>query len=120
MRFAWPLTGRSEEMRTIEAAIADPAIAGIVVYGAAGVGKSRIARDALDAAASNGCEIRWAVGTSSAKALPLGVLAPWADSTSTDSLELVRGAIASLTAAPPRTPVVLGVDDAYLVDDLSA
>lgn len=120
MRFAWPLTGRSEEMRTIEAAIADPAVAGIVVYGAAGVGKSRIARDALEAAASKGCEIRWAVGTSSAKALPLGVLAPWAESASTDSLELVRSAIESLTAAPPRTPVVLGVDDAYLVDDLSA
>src|SRR5689334_24117062 len=107
-------------MRTIAAAIAEPDVAGIVVHGAAGVGKSRIARDALQAAAADGCEVRWAVGTSSAKALPLGVLAAWADSSSTDSLELVRGAIESLTAAPPGTPVVLGVDDAHLVDDLSA
>jgi DNA-binding CsgD family transcriptional regulator len=114
------LTGRTEEMQTIAAAIADPAVAGIVVHGAAGVGKSRIARDALQAAAAEGCEIRWAVGTSAAKALPLGVLAAWADSSSSDSLELVRGAIESLTAAPPHTPVIVGVDDAHLVDNLSA
>ena len=119
MRFAWPLTGRKEEMQTIEAAISAPDVSGIVVSGAAGVGKSRIAREALIAAASKGCEVRWAVGTSSAKALPLGALASWADSASTDTLTLVRGAIESLVAAPPGTPVIVGIDDAYLLDDLS-
>jgi DNA-directed RNA polymerase specialized sigma24 family protein len=33
VRFAWPLTGRTQEVRTIEAAIAAPAIAGVVVRG---------------------------------------------------------------------------------------
>jgi hypothetical protein len=120
VRFAWPLTGRTEELRTIEAAIAAPEVSGIVICGAAGVGKSRIAREALAAAASKRCEVRWAVGTCSAKTLPLGALASWADSASSDTRELVRGAIASLTAAPPGTPVVVGIDDAYLLDDLSA
>ena len=106
-------------MQTIEAAISAPDVSGIVVSGAAGVGKSRIAREALIAAASKGCEVRWAVGTSSAKALPLGALASWADSASTDTLTLVRGAIESLVAAPPGTPVIVGIDDAYLLDDLS-
>jgi AAA ATPase domain len=120
VRFAWPLTGRSEEMRTIEAAIAAPAIAGIVVHGAAGVGKSRIVREALTAAAAHGAEVRWAVATSSAKDLPLATFAAWAESAFTDSLQLVRGVIESLTAAPPDTPVIVGVDDAHLLDDLSS
>ena len=119
MSFAWPLTGRSEEMRTIAAAIAAPAMAGVVVHGAAGVGKSRIVREALTAAASNGAEVRWAVATSSAKDLPLATFAAWAESGSTDSLQLVRGVVESLTAAPRDTPVIVGVDDAHLLDDLS-
>ena len=69
MRLGWPLTGRSKEMRLIEAALSDWDCSGIVVCGAAGVGKSRIAREAMTSAASNGCEVRWVVATSSARAL---------------------------------------------------
>jgi hypothetical protein len=100
VRLAWPLTGRLEELRIIEAAISDADLSGIVIFGAAGVGKSRIAQDALSLAASKGCEIRWAVGTSSASALPLGAFASWAESGVTENLQLVRGVIASLTHAP--------------------
>jgi hypothetical protein len=63
MRMRWPLIGRSEEMRAIQAAISASDVSGIVVYGAAGVGKSRIAREALSAAESHGCEGRLAVDT---------------------------------------------------------
>jgi DNA-binding CsgD family transcriptional regulator len=119
MRLTWPLTGRSKEMRLIEAAISDPGSSGIVICGAAGVGKSRIAREALDSAASKGCEVRWVVGTSSARALPLGALASWVGSAGSDSLQLVRGVIESLTATSPGTTVVVGVDDVHLLDDLS-
>jgi DNA-binding CsgD family transcriptional regulator len=119
MRLPWPLTGRSDEMRAIEAAILDPDVAGIVVCGAAGVGKSRIAREALAAAVSRGCECRWAVGTSSARTLPLGAFTAWEQSGVTDTVQLVRGVIDSLTAAPAGTTVVAGVDDVHLLDDLS-
>jgi hypothetical protein len=47
MRLSWPLIGRAGEMRTIEAAISASAVSGILVCGPAGVGKSRIAREAL-------------------------------------------------------------------------
>ena len=50
MRLTWPLTGRSKEMRLIQAAISEPDTSGIVICGAAGVGKSRIAREGLSAA----------------------------------------------------------------------
>ena len=35
MRLPWPLTGRSEEMRLIEAALSDPSSSGTVICGAA-------------------------------------------------------------------------------------
>jgi DNA-binding CsgD family transcriptional regulator len=119
VRLTWPLTGRSKEQRLIEAAIFDSALAGVVVCGAAGVGKSRIAREALSSAGSQGCEVRWIVGTSSARSIPLGALSSWAESVADDNLELVRSAIASLTSSPPGKTVVLGVDDVALLDDLS-
>ena len=106
-------------MRLISGAVCGSDASGIVVCGAAGVGKSRIAREGLAAAALTGCETRWAVGTSSARALPLGAFAAWVGSAVTDTLELIRGVIESLTSAPRGATVVVGVDDAHLLDDLS-
>src|SRR3984893_18873627 len=119
MQMRWPLVGRSEEMRATQAAISASDVSGIVVYGAAGVGKSRIAREALSAAESHGCEGRLAVGTSSARAIPLGVLSAWAPSGVTDTVQLLRGVIELLTAASSDAAVVVGVDDVHLLDDLS-
>ncbi|MEN3321087.1 MAG: hypothetical protein V7643_4489, partial [Mycobacterium sp.] len=106
-------------MRTIVAAISQQGLAGILISGPAGVGKSRIVREGLQSVASQGFEPRWAVGTMSARRLPLGAFAPWAASTSTDRLQLVRGVIDSVTSAPAGTTVVLGVDDVHLLDELS-
>src|ERR1700743_1756665 len=119
MRLAGRLTGRSKEQRLIEAAVFDSDSAGVVGGGAAGVGKSRIAREALTSAGSRGCEVRWIVGTSSARSIPLGALSSWAESGSDDNLELIRSAIASLTSSSTGKTVVLGVDDVALLDDLS-
>jgi DNA-binding CsgD family transcriptional regulator len=119
VRLPWPLIGRSEEMGAIEAAILASDASGIVVYGAAGVGKSRIAREALSAAESQGCECRWAVGTSSARAIPLGAFTAWAPSGVTDTFQLLRGVIESLTTASSGATAVVCVDDVHLLDDLS-
>src|ERR1700756_932550 len=106
-------------MGAIEAVILASDASGIVVHGAAGVGKSRIAREALSAAESRGFECRWAVGTSSARAIPLGGFAAWAPSGVTDTVQLLRGVIESLTAASSDAAVVMCVDDVHLLDDLS-
>lgn len=68
---------------------------------------------------SRGWEVRWLVGTTSARALPLGALRDWVDSAGSGSLEVVRTVIEALTAAPTGKPVVIGVDDVALLDDLS-
>src|SRR5947209_3113940 len=98
-------------MRTIEAAIVASDVSGIVVCGAAGVGKSRIAREVMAAAESRGWEPRIAVGTSAARAIPLGAFTAWARSGVTDTVQLLRGVIESLTSAASGTAVVVCVDD---------
>ena len=99
----WPLTGRNQEMRLVEAALCNPGVAGVVICGAMGSGKSRLAREALSAAASRGCVTHWVGGTSSARTLPLGAFSAWAESGVTDTVQLIRGVIGSLTAASPGT-----------------
>jgi DNA-binding CsgD family transcriptional regulator len=119
VRLSWPLIGRSGEMRTVERAIAASDVSGILICGAAGVGKSRIAREALAAAASRGSDVRWTAGTSSAREIPLGAFTAWAPSGVTDTVQLLRGVIESLTAASSAADVILGVDDVHLLDELS-
>jgi DNA-binding CsgD family transcriptional regulator len=116
----WPLTGRSDELQLIKAALVDPALSGIVVSGAAGVGKSRIAREAMSFVAAKGRPVRWAMATSAARTLPLGAFASFADSIAADSLGVVRDVISSLTSTSAGTTPVIGVDDVHLLDDLSA
>jgi DNA-binding CsgD family transcriptional regulator len=106
-------------MRLIEAALSDKDSSGVVICGAAGVGKSRIAREALDAAASRGRVTHWAVGTSCARTLPLGAFTAWVGSDGADTVQLVRGVLESLSVAARGTTVVIGVDDVHLLDELS-
>ncbi|MHC9296263.1 LuxR C-terminal-related transcriptional regulator [Mycobacterium sp. LTG2003] len=120
MRLVWPLTGRLEEARLIDAALSSADLSGIVIHGAAGVGKSRIAREALSAVASNGHETRWAVGTSAAQGLPLGTFSRWVGTADADNVALVGRVIEAMTATSNGQPVVVCVDDAHLLDDLSA
>ena len=119
MELSWPLVGRTKQMLAIEAAISAPEVSGVLICGPEGAGKSRIAREALSAAASHGYETRWTGGAASARAIPLGAFTAWAPSDVTDTFALLRGVIESLTATSDGAPVVLGVDDVYLLDDLS-
>ena len=123
MSAAWPLTGREEELSAIAAARADPGCQGVVIVAAAGVGKSRLARAAEEAAAQDGATVHVARATSSAASVPLGAFAGLIPPgvRSDDTLELMRrsaDAIAARARADQR--VVLGVDDAQLLDPVSA
>jgi hypothetical protein len=67
----WPLIGRAEELEVIAGAIGkSSASAGVVIFGNLGVGKSRLAHDA--ASRCDGAVVRWAAGSSAARAIPLG------------------------------------------------
>jgi DNA-binding NarL/FixJ family response regulator len=116
-----PLLGRDAACQVIVGALdADPP-GNLVIVGPAGVGRTRLAREALSLAQSQGHATRWAAGTRAAARVPLGALAhllPAMD-TGADTLALLQqatNAIVGDRAGPPR---VLGVDDVHLLDPLS-
>ena len=98
----------------------DVADAGVVIVGGAGVGKTRLAREAAGVAATRGWVVRSVEGTPAAQGIPLGAFAQWIDRFDDQPLHLVGAVIASITAAPDDQPVLVVVDDAHLLDDLSA
>jgi len=117
----WPLVGREEELHLLNATITGTGgYGGIVIAGAAGVGKSRLAREAITGVRPGRWIPRWARATASARMLPLGAFAEWATDTPRDPLLVVRGVIDHLTTASNGAKVVVGVDDAHLLDDKSA
>ncbi|MCT7660327.1 helix-turn-helix transcriptional regulator [Mycobacterium deserti] len=118
----WALTGREQEMRLIEAALCDPGTSGVVVGGGAGVGKSRLVKEATKAAAVHGFVTQWITGSTAARSIPFGALSDWATELFDESVplvQLVRGLIDSLTSGAPDTSLIVAVDDAHLLDDMS-
>jgi AAA ATPase domain len=95
----WPLTGRPEELSRISELIRRrDGPAGVVLAGAAGVGKTRLVREVLTAAEQRGAVTRWAVATASARALPLGAFAATLRVIDPDPARLVRQASEALLA----------------------
>ncbi|HEY6424980.1 MAG TPA: helix-turn-helix transcriptional regulator, partial [Pseudonocardiaceae bacterium] len=86
----------------------------------AGVGKTRLAREALAAAEQRGVLVRWVVATSSARALPLGAFAATLGVVGPNPARLMRQASDALLAGAGKAGVIVGVDDAHLLDELSA
>ena len=115
MASRWQLLERPVEQETIRAALTDDEQRGVVLIGPAGVGKTTLARTVTDTLPS---AVRWAACTESSQAIPLGAFMQWVGSSS------ARDPIALLTAARENilagAEPVVGVDDAHLLDQLSA
>jgi DNA-binding CsgD family transcriptional regulator len=118
----WPLVGRREELSIIERTLGDEQYRGLLLAGAPGVGKTRLAREALGAADAAGCETKWAVASRAVAAIPFGAVAhllPPAEEKSTH-LQLLQQAGQWLAERAGGRRVVLGIDDAHMLDDASA
>jgi DNA-binding CsgD family transcriptional regulator len=117
----WPFVGRAAELQAVAAALGrgdDPR--GLVLAGEAGVGKSRLAREALAAAERRGAIGHWVPATRSARELPLGAFAPLLGAGGGDPSQVLLQATQALVEAAGPEGVVVAVDDAHLLDDLSA
>ena len=115
------MVGRHEELARAAAALDDPAAAGVVIHGAAGVGKSRLAAELLARAGGAGRVVVRARATSASASMPLGPLVhllPAGVLDIGDPVARYRQIVAGLPVGTGRT--VLFVDDLHLLDVASA
>lgn len=98
-------------------------VGGVVVSGAAGVGKTRLAAEVSRVAALRGCAVEWVRATRSAASMPLGAFAallPPVGDGSAGGAELLARARGALVERASGRRLVLCVDDGHLLDHGSA
>jgi ATP/maltotriose-dependent transcriptional regulator MalT len=126
MSAPWPLTGRTAELERLGTLYREGG-SGVVLYGPAGVGKTRLAEEALRLAERAGRRVERAVGHPATQAIPLGALAHMLPAELVRDLgvgddertALFHAARAELARVDSRGPLVLLVDDLDLLDDTS-
>ncbi len=94
----------------------------MVLIADAGVGKTRLAREAQAAAERDGAFVDWVQATRSASVVPLAAVAELVpdEVRSDDIVALMRRCGEELRARAEGRQVVIGVDDAQLLDPVSA
>src|SRR5918995_3526802 len=121
----WPLVGRGDEVAFAWDALGRRGA--VVLAGSAGVGKTRLAQEVLAAAEAAGAPTSWVAATRSAGTVPLGAFAHLVPPEVAVVREGQDGRAATLDAVVRALrhharsgPMVVGVDDAHLLDDASA
>ena len=118
----WPLVGREAELEVFGSRWQDHRCRSVVIFGPAGVGKSRLAEELLARATGRGWKGVRATATATASSVPLSTLAHLIPA-GADLSDPVRGfaAVARALAGPRRNRrwTVL-VDDLHLLDAASA
>lgn len=115
----WPLTGRQDEIELIKSVSEGN---GVLLSGAAGVGKTRLLREAIELARKAGRAIELVAATRAGAHVPLSAVSHLLSPDSVDRRPdgLFRLAALRLLQRWQGTQVVLAVDDAHLLDDGSA
>ena len=123
----WPLTGRSAQLEQLGRQYLDGLSGGVVLSGPAGVGKTRLAEEAVALAARAGRPTARAVGHPSTQAIPLGAMAHLLPRELVHDLgvgddertALFHAARAELRRQAGEDRLVLLIDDVDLLDDTS-
>jgi len=123
MRASWPLVGRTDVLDQARVDLRRRDVAGLVLAGPAGVGKTRLAAEIAEVASSMGFHVERAVASQSARGIPFGALAPMLPPA---ALAVERGiamlgqATEALMQRSGGRHLLLLVDDAQWLDDASA
>jgi len=117
----WPFVGRQKELAGIADARTD-GCCGVVVCADAGIGKSRLGREALATAERTGAMTEWVQATRSAGLVPLGACAGLLpdEVPSDQAFRLLQATVQALHERASGRPIVVGVDDAQWLDPVSA
>ncbi len=121
IRRPWPLVGRGEELDLLRTLIGGRKAGGVVLTGAPGTGKSRLAREAGLLAEKDGHPVITVVATESTASIPFGVLLPLLPLPEPDAPieRRLAQAMAVLGSAAADGDLVVVVDDAHLLDESS-
>ena len=124
----WPLVGRRGELDTFRYAYADPGCEGFCIYGASGVGKTRLGEECLELARVAGRRVLRANGDRAMEGLPFGPVAHLIPARALEGLsgdmfdpvifaKLFDAARTTLTPTSSESGIpVLLLDDAHAVD----
>ncbi len=118
----WPLVGRDAELDCV-GRLLRRGEGGVVIAGPAGVGRSRLGSEALALVRDRGAAVAQIVGTRALASIPFGAFAPLLRSEGLEEhsrSELLRRYREILTSMAGDRRIVLLVDDAHLLDNLSA
>ncbi|MBI5089720.1 MAG: hypothetical protein HZB15_12930 [Actinobacteria bacterium] len=115
------LLGRDDEITRFRELLASNR-KGVVLHGPTGVGKTRLAADLVSLSGGVGRVARFISGRGSTTDLPLAPFAPLLPSefSWTEGVSLLVAARSEVERLGNGSPVVLGVDDAHLLDAASA
>jgi DNA-binding CsgD family transcriptional regulator len=115
----WPFVGRTEELvEGLTALQADSGLRGVALCGEAGVGKTTLGRVMAETIESEGLNARFVLGTETGRAVPLGAFQRAVAIEAAHEPAVMLGAAYRALAADDRLVIV--VDDAHLLDPLSA
>jgi DNA-binding CsgD family transcriptional regulator len=115
----WPIVGRDDELRQALVALEhDAEFHGVALTGDGGVGKSTLARTVADTLESGGATVRFALGTQTGCAIPLGAF--FGSVTVEEAHEPAAMLAAAHKTLEREENLVVVVDDAQLLDPLSA
>ncbi len=120
---AWGFVGRAGELSRLAEFVAVEGGRGLVISGVAGIGKTRLLREGMKRLDPREIKILAATATIATSNLPFGGLAhvlPPRQPAGLSQAGLLRWAIDSLVEDAEQSKVVIAVDDAHLLDPLSA
>jgi DNA-binding CsgD family transcriptional regulator len=98
-------------------------VAGVAIAGTAGVGKTRLARAAVEALRAHDVAVEWVSATHAAAVVPLSVFAhllPPPTDRHTEPIDVFRSVVPALLERAGGRDLMLVVDDCHLLDDASA
>ena len=115
MPHGWQLLDRPAEFDAVRSALTSAGSFGAVLVGDAGVGKTTLSRLVTESVRS---QVLWVASTESSRSIPLGVFSHLVGgSPSRDATALLACARETFVA---QGNSIVGVDDAHLLDELSA
>lgn len=114
------MIGRDRQLGEVNRLLVSDGVRGVALAGAPGVGTSRTARAVVRAAAETGWAVRSSAATTTSQAVPFGAFARWTDDRGGAPSAVTRRIVDALIAGARPERLLVFVEDAHLLDELSA